>query len=744
MATRWKSKRLAFTAWMLLIGLTAVSLVTAGDIWTHRAFLKDNYYFESPAFQEQLRAHTNLIQFMHGENRDYMKLTDEQKVGKERLAAWDASYAAMLKRSQLRIQTEHSERLEQAVQQGQGPEELARIRLEQQQDLAKAEADVAALKPKRMAEFVAYRDKQYQEAELDLRKRAGSVQYYIRDKSQGENFTTYTNIQYTPIESNLKDEALYWLKLPQTFPTESEYERTLNQYFQEKQWEGFLIVPLEPKGFSQIHRDAVYYSSIQDRIVNELGLLAACLMGMVLLGYFLYRVKTALGSTLPWRMTGWISQLPLDARLALFLAGGLTTIGLIDEIAVFTVPPHPSQLLLLLLLALILGGLLLLLRDAVRFTREPGSIRAEWEKSIARRVRGKLADRTAHRSMTFKASLVFTATAVLGGVLGIFLYHDALIYDVPSEITLIVLAYTLLYCLTVVPYVLRRIRTLDTILAGVSRMTEGQIHVALPEKGRGSLYRLAHGINNMREGLQTALESRMKSERMKTELITNVSHDLKTPLTSIINYVDLLKSPELTEEARRDYVGVLDRKAQRLKALIDDLFEASKMASGAVELQVEHVNVSALLQQALAEFEDSLSASSLTFRVQVDQPQMMASLDGRKTWRVFENLIGNAVKYALPQTRIYVTLTRRPADILLTVKNVSAYEFEGEAQELAERFKRGDASRHTEGSGLGLAIAKSIVELQGGELGIEVDGDIFKVTASFPGLPLSKGIPEAG
>ncbi|MGY4760866.1 HAMP domain-containing sensor histidine kinase [Paenibacillus caseinilyticus] len=741
MATRWKSKRLAFTAWMLLIGLTAVSLVTAGDIWTHRAFLKDNYYFESPAFQEQLRAHTNLIQFMHGENRDYMKLTDEQKVGKERLAAWDASYAAMLKKSQLRIQTEHSERLEQAVQQGQGPEELARIRLEQQQDLAKAEADVAALKPKRMAEFVAYRDKQYQEAELDLRKRAGSVQYYIWDKSQNGTHITYANISSSPDQFYL-DDSLYYIRMPQETPVNSEYLRSLNQYFQAHQWEGYLMVPKIPKGFSQIHLDSIYYSSIKNRIVKELELLVACLLGTVVLGYYLFRCKAALGSTIPGRVTSWVGQVPLDVKGALFLVGGFAALGFVDQSSVFRLPPDPIHLFGLLLLALILGGLLLLLRDAVRFTREPGSIRAEWEKSIARRVRGKLADRTAHRSMTFKASILMLATVgpayvtVISQTGNLGLGHD--------EVTVLTSGYWIAYTLTVVPYVLRRIRTLDTILAGVSRMTEGQIHVALPEKGRGSLYRLAHGINNMREGLQTALESRMKSERMKTELITNVSHDLKTPLTSIINYVDLLKSPELTEEARRDYVGVLDRKAQRLKALIDDLFEASKMASGAVELQVEHVNVSALLQQALAEFEDSLAASSLTFRVQVDQPQMMASLDGRKTWRVFENLIGNAVKYALPQTRIYVTLTRRPADILLTVKNVSAYEFEGEAQELAERFKRGDASRHTEGSGLGLAIAKSIVELQGGELGIEVDGDIFKVTASFPGLPLSKGIPEAG
>ncbi|MCZ8520687.1 MULTISPECIES: sensor histidine kinase [Paenibacillus] len=742
MATKWKNKRMALIAWVVLAGLAAVTLVTAGDIWTHRAFLKNNYYFESRDFQEQLRAHTNLIEFMHGENRGYTSLTAEEKVGKEMLARWDEAYAAMLKRSRERIQAAHNERLEQAVQQGQGPGELGRIRQELQLDLAKAEAEVASLKQKRMAEYVAYRDKQYEEAEQDLRKRAGSVQYYIRDKSQGDSYTVYTNMQSTPIESNLKDDSLYSLKLPQTFPTASEYERTLNQYFQAKQWEGFLIVPLEPKGYSQIHRDAVYFDSLKSRIVKELGLLAGCLLGMVLLGYYLYRAKAALGSTIPERVTAWVSEVPLDARLVLTMVLGLAAAGLVDGIAVFTMPPRPSELVSLALLAGCLGGLLLLGRDAVRLAVEPGSIGTEWERSITRRVQGRLADRTAHRSLMFKAVLVMAATVGLGFVISgpvselwMGLGHD--------EMIVITSIYGVLYCLTVVPYVLRRVRTLDAILAGVSRMTEGQIHVALPEKGRGSLSRLAHGINNMREGLQTALESRMKSERMKTELITNVSHDLKTPLTSIINYADLLKSEELPEETRRHYVDVLDRKAQRLKVLIDDLFEASKMASGAVELRVEPVNVAALLEQALAEFSDGLEPSSLTFRVHIDEPQMMARLDGKKTSRVFENLIGNAVKYALPHTRIYVMLSQQPGVVLFTVKNVSAYEIEGDAGELLDRFKRGDASRNTEGSGLGLAIAKSIMELQGGGLDIEVDGDLFKVTASFPSAPNTSAAPAA-
>lgn len=262
-------------------------------------------------------------------------------------------------------------------------------------------------------------------------------------------------------------------------------------------------------------------------------------------------------------------------------------------------------------------------------------------------------------------------------------------------------------------------------------MSAGNMQATIEKIHKGSLSDLAHSLNNIKLGLKHALEEQMKSERMKTELITNVSHDLKTPLTSIINYVDLLKRDNLSAEEIKSYVDVLDRKAGRLRVLIDDLFDAAKMSSGAVELHIEQVNLSALLNQAIAEFSEKIEQSSLKFRVQTEQPKIMAPLDGKKTWRVFENLIGNALKYSMPNTRVLIDLIEKQDEVVLTFKNVSAYEIDFDAQELFERFKRADQSRHTEGSGLGLAIAKSIVELQGGKLLLEIDGDYFKVTVVF-------------
>jgi len=218
---------------------------------------------------------------------------------------------------------------------------------------------------------------------------------------------------------------------------------------------------------------------------------------------------------------------------------------------------------------------------------------------------------------------------------------------------------------------------------------------------------------------------------LKTELITNVSHDLRTPLTSIITYTDLLKSDDLTEEDRHNYVEIIDRKSKRLKVLIDDLFEASKMATGNIELNKSEIELVQLLQQALAEYDEKIEQSQLQFRVTHDDQPIEATVDGQKLWRVFDNLINNILKYSLPNTRVYISVKNRPDVVEIVFKNVSQFELGDSVDELFERFKRGDKSRHTEGSGLGLAIAKSIIDLHEGEMDIGVDGDLFKVTITL-------------
>lgn len=237
-------------------------------------------------------------------------------------------------------------------------------------------------------------------------------------------------------------------------------------------------------------------------------------------------------------------------------------------------------------------------------------------------------------------------------------------------------------------------------------------------------------IQKIQTGFKKAVDEEVKSQRMKTDLITNVSHDLKTPLTAIITYVNLLKD-EKDAEKQKDYIGILERKSMRLKALIEDLFEISKANSKNVTLNIVDVDVVNLFKQVKLEMDDKIVESDLDFRCIYPEEKVVASLDSQKTYRVFENLLVNIIKYAMPHTRVYIEITKEEREAVVRMKNVSAAELDFNTDEITERFVRGDVSRNTEGSGLGLAIAKSFVELQKGKFKIETEADLFKVEVRF-------------
>ena len=242
----------------------------------------------------------------------------------------------------------------------------------------------------------------------------------------------------------------------------------------------------------------------------------------------------------------------------------------------------------------------------------------------------------------------------------------------------------------------------------------------------------AEALNNIADGLNGAVEEKMKSERFKAELITDVSHDLKTPLTSIINYVNLLKMEEVENPKAREYIEVLDRKSQRLKKLTEDLVEASKASTGALTVNREKIGMCQLVDQALGEYEEKLEARKLTVVPSLPEGETYVYADGRHLWRVIDNLLGNCAKYAMEGTRIYLELVRGKGQVTLSIKNISRDPLNVPPERLMERFVRGDESRTTEGSGLGLSIARSLTELQGGTFELAVDGDLFKATVTMP------------
>lgn len=241
----------------------------------------------------------------------------------------------------------------------------------------------------------------------------------------------------------------------------------------------------------------------------------------------------------------------------------------------------------------------------------------------------------------------------------------------------------------------------------------------------------AENLNSIGEGLSKEVAQRMKSERLKTELITNVSHDIKTPLTSIINYADLLQKAK-TEEERAEYLAVLERQSQRLKKLTEDLVEASKASTGNMSVNLAPTNTQEIINQSYGEYSSKLEAGRLNTVINIPEPAPAVMADGRLLWRVIDNLFNNVVKYALPETRVYVDVRTEGAAAVISMKNISRAALNVSAEELMERFVRGDASRHTEGSGLGLNIAKSLTELQHGEFSISTDGDLFKAEIRLP------------
>lgn len=279
---------------------------------------------------------------------------------------------------------------------------------------------------------------------------------------------------------------------------------------------------------------------------------------------------------------------------------------------------------------------------------------------------------------------------------------------------------------------LKKVKAFNAIKEGVEKIKDGDIHHTINVLGNGEFSKLATNINSIADGLNKAVANELKSERLKTELISNVSHDIRTPLTSIITYIDLLKKEGLNSENADKYLDVLDQKSIRLKTLTDDLFEASKASSGNIPVNLEKIDITSILTQGMGELDDKIASSGLNFKFNYPKEKVFVKADGKLLWRVIENLMFNIFKYALESSRVYIDVIDSHNNASIIIKNISSYELNIDSNELMERFKRGDESRNSEGSGLGLSIAKSLVELQNGKFNIEIDGDLFKAIIVLP------------
>ncbi|NFR45034.1 HAMP domain-containing histidine kinase [Clostridium botulinum] len=290
---------------------------------------------------------------------------------------------------------------------------------------------------------------------------------------------------------------------------------------------------------------------------------------------------------------------------------------------------------------------------------------------------------------------------------------------------------SIIFTICIIMYFLFVARNINRIKIGTDNILKGNYNNKIDIKGAIILKDIANNVMNIEDGLDKAIDKAVKSEKMKGELITNVSHDLKTPLTSIINYIDLLDKENVSEEDKKRYLEILKERSLRLKVLIEDLFEASKASSGTLELDMENLDPVALIRQTIGEFENEIEKSNLQFIKNIPEGKLSIYADGKKTFRVFQNLISNILKYSMKNSRVYIEVCEEDDYISIVFKNISEYQVDFTEEEILERFKRGDSSRTTEGSGLGLSIAKSLVELQGGQFIISIDGDLFKVVVNL-------------
>ncbi|EIT86355.1 histidine kinase A domain-containing protein [Fictibacillus macauensis ZFHKF-1] len=564
-----------------------------------------------------------------------------------------------------------------------------------------------------------------QELKREFAKRQQSFLYYVKNKENGKEYTNIPGASSENAGKDLKEENTVFLKSfvdndldfgDQTSDYDlklelSEYSNTVNTNVNSRQFEGKIGILSTFKNSEDIYNAYKYYN--YQRLLCILLLVAGIIASVLTI--WIGKKKELFNEIGKWRARKVYQVFPLDLRIILL---GITSIfGLVvfNDLAQFWRNWDFIRLIpdIVYLTCYIIQIIWLFHRAGLKET-----LKEDWQRSLTYRFWKAMPQNFKHFGLFTRFHLLFIV---------IFLAGFGVPIAVQTSGTAII--YLFLFVVVVIPsyfYFSYRLAKFNNIIKTTKELAEGKTVEDLPFKGKSPLANLARNINTLKQGVKTLQTSEAKSERLKTELISNVSHDLRTPLTSIITYSELLKTPHLDEETRNAYIEIVDRKSKRLKILIDDLFEASKMASGNIELHRSKVDLVQLFQQAMAEQDERIQSSTLQFRTSISERPMHAVVDGPKIWRVFDNLLGNILNYSLEHTRVYISLHIENNQAVISFKNVSKFELGSNVDELFERFKRGDASRHTEGSGLGLAISKSIIDLHGGTMDIDNEGDLFK------------------
>lgn len=574
---------------------------------------------------------------------------------------------------------------------------------------------ISSLSDEQIEEIIRYHKYQTNQTKIDEYyetspyDQQGAFYYDLSDRDGNK----YTNL------ANEKEDYLNVIPIPYHKKNNENFRTTVNSFASDKGLSGTLYLPKYSMGHSSIQSSFIHSTII------KISWFIAIILNVILLYPIYQSFRKIRGTTLvipsqyQWIIEKY-SNLPIEFKGIIFV---ITLILMknfhIDFYSYYSVFYIIKFFIQIIFILFILCILILQIQGIIHRLKKPQLLQREWKTGFYMSNREEWSRFPIYRNIFFKI-FVFTATLGLWGVI----WGMSIVSFGPF--ILITLA-----SIMVIPILLlsikKKSKNLQIIVDTLSKMANNKNTSEIIVKGHGIIADTSRDINTIREGFALSTQKQSDSERLKTELITNVSHDLRTPLTSILNYVDLAKRNNISEQERQEYLTIIDNKSKRLKVLIDDLFEASKMASGAVELQKEKVDLVALMYQTLAEYDDRFKDRRLVIKTKTMDSNMYAYCDGRKMARVFENLFSNIIKYAQPATRVYIEMTYEISEIVIIFKNISNYELGFNVSELSERFKRGDSSRHTEGSGLGLSIVKSILELHEAVFELSQDGDLFKV-----------------
>lgn len=718
MVIKWKNRIVVCVISLLFFtfGLMSIfSLVTRG----HEYLFKN--YFDTDQFQEEFQAFIdNLGKYeLNGMTNEEAK--NHLFVTQEEIEEYRAQYGKYPERVK-EIMDDYENKMNLSkTEEGQKVNEV--FLNERDQELEKTKKifyDNDYVKKELKAEKESVIDDFYQKRKEDLRKLNESkkvFKYYLTDTETGE---VYTN-SYTNEED----------KIHSTF---SEKEMEYTYQFTPKV--GNYLVTVTPPGLEDTAKTLIGKIGVLKTASKNTSVLSGynqyphkqkafylyVLSGLIALVLSIYMVKRLALYRLSTNINKQYQRIPIDIFLIIFIVAAIFGIEILTHISNLYLKDNffiSDFILMFVITVLFIAIVLRLLMLLFSRLRNSEDLQEEFRKSVLLRTYFSLKEAFLNRTIGTQTIILF--------VIPLTLIPGAIIAGSEPEFIIICTFLLIVVVIPIIIVMIKRAGYFNRILVNTSELARGNLEPDLQIIGRSPLAELAGNINKLKHGVKISKKEQAKSERLKTELITNVSHDLRTPLTSIITYTELLKSKELGEEERSAYIEIIDRKSKRLKVLIDDLFEASKMASGNIDLVLEKVDINQLLKQALAEYDEWVSQSTLQFRVSIPENPVYVYVDGQKFWRVFDNLIGNILKYTLENTRVYLSIEYIGDKVLVTFKNVSKYELAENSDELFERFKRGDTSRHTEGSGLGLAIAKSIIDLHEGNMNIEIDGDLFKV-----------------